>query len=146
MVNECTVAELPDGKLLLNMRNYNSLRIRQTAISEDGGINWSSLKGDTTLIEPVCQASLISFRQKKKKTVLAFSNPASTTKRTDMTVRLSYDNGATWPKQYLVYKGPAAYSNLVVLPNGNLGCFFEAGIKSAYEGIVFEEIPLLEFR
>lgn len=146
MVNECTVAELPDGKLLLNMRNYNSLRIRQTATSEDGGINWSSLKGDTTLIEPVCQASLISFTVKRKKPVLAFSNPASTTNRTNMIVRLSYDNGATWPRQYLVYKGPAAYSNLVVLPNGNLGCFFEAGIKSAYEGIVFEEIPLLEFK
>ncbi|MBK6948104.1 MAG: exo-alpha-sialidase [Haliscomenobacter sp.] len=52
-VNESTVAELPGGKLLLNMRNYTSVRIRQTSLSRDGGATWSPLKGDTALIEPV---------------------------------------------------------------------------------------------
>jgi sialidase-1 len=55
MVNECTVAELPKGKLMLNMRNYNEIRVRRFAVSKDGGMTWSALEGDNTLIEPICQ-------------------------------------------------------------------------------------------
>lgn len=139
-VNECAVAELPGGRLLLNMRNYTSARIRQMAESKDGGLTWSPLRGDTTLIEPVCQASMIRYAYKGKKPFLAFSNPASQTARTNMTVRLSSDHGKTWKQSQVLHAGPSAYSNLVVLPNGNLGCLFEAGAKSPYEGIVFREM------
>lgn len=89
MVNECTVAELPKGKLMLNMRNYNEIRVRRFSTSKDGGMTWSALKSDTTLIEPVCQASLIAFKHGKKR-ALAFSNPANQKSRTNMTVRISY--------------------------------------------------------
>jgi sialidase-1 len=145
-VNECTVAELPGGKLLLNMRNYTNVRVRQTSTSFDGGETWSTLSGDTTLIEPVCQASMIWYNYKGRKPFLAFSNPASQTSRTNMTVRLSYDQGKTWAKKLVVHEGPAAYSNLVVLPNGNLACLYEAGKLSAYEGIMFKELSFSNFR
>ncbi|MCA9080940.1 MAG: exo-alpha-sialidase, partial [Planctomycetaceae bacterium] len=37
-VNECEVVELDDGRLLLNMRNYDrSHKARQVAFSNDGG-------------------------------------------------------------------------------------------------------------
>ena len=144
-VNECTVAELPKGKLMLNMRNYTSVRVRQVATSTDGGETWSELKGDTTLIEPVCQASLLAFKQGKKR-VLAFSNPANQKSRTNMTVRISYDQGKSWKLKKVVFEGPAAYSNLVVLPNGNLACYFEAGTKSPYESIAFQELSFSDFK
>ena len=144
-VNECTVAELPGGKLLLNMRNYNGIRIRQTATSTDGGITWSPLRGDSLLIEPVCQASMVWSSAPGRKPVLAFSNPASANSRTNMTVKLSFDNGRNWTKKLLLHGGPAAYSNLVTLPNGNLACLYEAGAKSAYEKIVFRELQWEEF-
>lgn len=141
-VNESTVAELPGGKLLLNMRNYTSVRIRQTSLSRDGGATWSPLRGDTALIEPVCQASLLRYDYPGRRPFLAFSNPASQTSRTNMTVRISYDHGKTWKRKALVHQGPSAYSNLVVLPNGNLGLLFEGGVKSPYEGIAFRELSL----
>ncbi|MFB9296254.1 sialidase family protein [Persicitalea jodogahamensis] len=144
MVNECTVAELPKGKLLLNMRNYNATRVRQTSTSSDGGETWSELVADSTLIEPVCQGSLVSFTHGRR-SVLAFSNPASQKSRTNMTVRLSYDQGKTWKVKKVLHKGPAAYSNLVVLPNGTLACLYEAGVKNPYESIVFQEVPFDEF-
>jgi sialidase-1 len=144
-VNECTVAELPGGKLLLNMRNYNGIRIRQTATSIDGGNTWSALQGDSMLIEPVCQASMIWSVAKGRKPVLAFSNPASARSRTAMTVKLSYDEGKSWTKKLLLHAGPAAYSNLVTLPNGNLACLYESGVKGAYENIVFKEMHWDEF-
>jgi sialidase-1 len=145
-VNECTVCELPKGKLLLNMRNYNANRIRQTSVSTDSGMSWGPLQGDTTLIEPICQASLIRCENKGEKPVLAFSNPASTTSRTSMTVRLSYDFGKTWPKSLLLHAGPAAYSNLVKLPKGGIACLYEAGEKSPYEGIVFQTFGVQDFQ
>jgi sialidase-1 len=145
-VNECTVAELPKGVLMLNMRNYGPIRNRQVSLSKDGGGSWSPLKSDTALIEPVCQASLLSFNQKRKKSFLAFSNPANQKARTNMTVRISHDNGNTWKVKNVLHQGPAAYSNLVVLPNGNLACLYEAGVTKAYEGIVFEELSFSDFK
>lgn len=143
-VNESAVAELPKGVLMLNMRNYGDLRVRQVSTSVDGGVSWSAVRSDTALIEPVCQGSLISYGSSKKP-VLAFSNPASQTAREKMTVRLSYDNGKTWSKRIVVHEGPSAYSNLVELSNGGLGCFYEAGKKSAYESIVFKELMVEDF-
>lgn len=145
-VNECTVAELPNGTLLLNMRNYTSVRVRQVATSDNGGETWSALRGDTTLIEPVCQGSLLAFTPKKGRPLLAFSNPANQKARVNMTVRLSDDQGQTWGKKVVLHPGPSAYSNLVVLPNGNLACYFEAGEKSPYESIVFREIAFSDFQ
>lgn len=145
-VNECTVVEFPSGELLLNMRNYNSLRIRQTSRSNDGGETWSALEPDFTLIEPICQASMIWFNVKGKKPFLAFSNPASSTSRSNMTVRISYNKGKTWKLKNVIHEGPAAYSNLVVLPNFKLACLYEAGVKSANEGIVFEELNWDDFK
>lgn len=145
-VNECTVAELPSGELLLNMRNYTSIRVRQTSLSRDGGETWSTLRSDTALIEPVCQASLIWYDHKGRKPFLAFSNPADQKSRLNLTVRLSYDQGKTWKLSHVVYKGPSAYSNLVVLPNGNLACFYEAGKLNPYEGIAFRELSFDQFK
>lgn len=145
MVNECTVAELPKGKLMLNMRNYNEIRVRRFAVSKDGGMTWSALEGDNTLIEPICQASLIAFKHGKKR-ALAFSNPASQKSRTNMTVRISYDQGKTWKLTNAIHPGPAAYSNMVQLPNGNLACLYEAGEKNPYENIVFQALSFSDFK
>ena len=140
-VNECTVAELSTGDLMLNMRNAGPVRVRQTSVSTDGGSHWSELCQDTALIEPVCQASLIRCEPNGTKPFLAFSNPASQDSRVNMTVRISYDDGKTWPVKTVLYTGPSAYSNLVLLSNGRPACLFEAGERSPYEGIVFKEVP-----
>ncbi|MBK8504244.1 MAG: exo-alpha-sialidase [Saprospiraceae bacterium] len=72
-VNECEVAELSNGQLIMNMRNYDrSQKTRQIMKSDDGGLSWSGQRHDKTLIEPICQASLLSTGQ-----FLLFSNPAS---------------------------------------------------------------------
>jgi len=143
-VNESTIAELSNGNLILNMRNYGTTRARQVAISKDGGKTFGDMHIDSTLVEPVCQGSIISYPSGKK-TTLAFSNPASASSRSAMTVRISYDEGKTWAMKKLLYAGPSAYSNLTVLPNKNLACLYEAGIEKAYEGIVFEEIQFSDF-
>ena len=145
-VNECTVAEISKGKLMLNMRNSGPPRCRQVSISKDGGQSWSALHPDTSLIEPVCQGSLISYNFRGRKRCLVFSNPASKTSRRNMTVRISYNNGKTWPLQKVFYPGPSAYSNVTILPNGKIACLYEAGYNKPYEGIVFQAASFKEFK
>jgi len=134
-VNECMATELPDGRVLLNMRNYDrSKKTRKISWSYDGGISWSNLQADTALIEPICQASLFYTEQDES---LWFLNPASTNSRTNMTLKRSLDFGKNWITQEVLYEGPSAYSDLCQIDTNKLGCLFEAGIASPYEGIVF---------
>jgi sialidase-1 len=133
--NESTIAELSDGSLLLNMRSYAKRNRRSVATSHDGGLTFSNSSFDEALIEPVCQGSLIRLG-KGRKAVLLFANPAST-KRENMTVRLSRDNGQTWPDSKVIHKGPAAYSNLAGLKDGSIGLLYEKGERGPYEVIRF---------
>jgi sialidase-1 len=138
--NESTVVELPDGRLLLNMRSYAGKNRRAITHSSDGGHSWSPVTFDETLIEPVCQANLVRL-DAADETLLAFSNPAST-KREKMTVRISRDLGRTWPVARLVYGGSAAYSNLVPLEDGGqLGLLYE---RDGYGRITFTRFAVPE--
>lgn len=144
-VNECEVVERTDGSLLLNMRNYNRPQTcRSTATSSDGGLTWSALAFDKSLIEPVCQASIRRFSRAdgEGKSRILFSNPASEKSRQKMTVRLSYDEGKTWPVSKLLHAGPAAYSCLAVMPDGTVLCLYERGNRSAYENITLTRFDL----
>jgi len=133
--NESTVVERKDGSLLLNMRNYEGKNRRAISVSKDGGASWSEPRLDPALVEPVCQASLIRHG-KGRKSVLLFSNPADT-KRVNMTIKLSRDDGETWPVSKTIWPGPSAYSNLAELPDGSVGLLYERGEKDPYESITF---------
>ncbi|MBN1807384.1 MAG: exo-alpha-sialidase [Sedimentisphaerales bacterium] len=146
-VNESQVVELRNGSLMINMRNYDrTMTTRAIATSTDGGLTWSKVTHDPALVEPICQASFLRYtlRPEHDTSRLLFSNPAhgKTGKRQDMTIRLSYDEGNTWPVSKLLYPGPSAYSCLTILPDGNIACLYEAGKKNPYEKIIFSSFNL----
>ena len=151
--SECQVVEDIDGRLLINIRNCD-IRIffqnpppviipyRTIATSDDGGLTWSEAWQDSTLIEPGphgCQASLLRFTDGKNhdKNRLLFSNPASTETREKMTVRLSYDEGMTWPVSNVINPGPSGYSCLAILEDGTIACLYERGDDDSAEKITF---------
>ncbi len=139
--NESAVIERQDGSLLLNMRNYppSPHRERAIALSKDRGDSWSDVDYDLTLIEPVCQASLI----RAKPGVLLFSNPASRTGRIRMLLRLSPDDGRTWSRAKLLHPGPAAYSSLAV-QGDTVYCLYERGERGPYQTITLATLPLAD--
>lgn len=141
--NESTLAELADGRLYLNMRNYGKKHCRAVAFSGDHGESWTPPRDDASLIEPVCQASCLRFSTEANggKNQMLFSNPASS-KRERLTVRLSYDECATWPVARELCPGPSAYSDLVLLPDRTIGCLYECGASEAYEQILFARFTL----
>ncbi|MFO0948244.1 MAG: sialidase family protein [Planctomycetota bacterium] len=133
--NECQVVALGPETLLINMRSYAGKNLRAVATSSDKGISWSPVQLHPELIEPVCQASLISIPDAETSNpILLFSNPAST-KRDTLTVRASFDLGASWPFSKVLESGPSAYSSLVSLPGGEIGCLYERGDKRPYDAI-----------
>ena len=143
-VNECSVAEIGKGKLILNMRNYDRTQMnRKISISNDYGESWGDIYDDKALVEPICQASILRYSFKGYgRNDLLFINPADKNKRLNMTLRLSNDLGRTWKGEFLLHEGPSAYSDITKLRNGNIGCLFEAGKNSPYEGIVYREVDV----
>ena len=133
--NECQAVELVDGRLMMNMRmqGYHE-GFRGVAFSDDGGATWSQLRHDEHLPCTICQASFLKCGDR-----LLFSNPVppEREKRVNMTVRMSADEGKSWPLARLLHEGPAAYSCLCALPDGDIACLYEAGEETAYEQLVF---------
>jgi sialidase-1 len=51
--------------------------------------------------------------------------PAGRGKRRNLTIKLSRDDGKTWPIQKTLDEGPSAYSDLAILPDGTILCLYE---------------------
>lgn len=133
--NECQVCELSDGSLYLSMRNYDGSFRRAYSISKDQGLTWEEVKIDGSLIDPVCEASILSV---KEKGIVLFSNPSSE-RRERLTLKISYDNCKTWSVYKVIYDGPSAYSDLA-FSNDTIFCVYENGISSPYEKITLAMI------
>jgi sialidase-1 len=147
-MNECQAVELADGSILLSMRQYLGPKQRAFATSRDGGLSWSKPALQPQVYCPVCQSSIqrLSLPPSGKNRIL-YSGPGGPG-RTHMTVRLSGDEGRapsagwSWPVARVLHAGPAAYSDLVVLPGGSIGCLYERGEKRAYEKITFAQFTV----
>lgn len=143
--NESTVAELKDGSLLLNMRTYwrtDSLRIM--AISADGGETWKHNGPAYSLIEPICQGSILSMNGKNGKPgkTIIFSNPKHSSRRQNLTLTISEDSGQTWTRTVSICEGPSAYSDIVQIDAHTVGVLYENGDKNAYGRISYKTIEL----
>jgi sialidase-1 len=142
--NEATAAEISGNRLLLNARNQKGdIRARIVAISNDGGETWNNVFFDNMLPDPVCQGSILNIGKYNGKSILAFSNPADTLNRDNLTLRISYNDGESWTKEMVIDKSSdsnkksnyTAYSDLVSLASGRIGILYE---RDNYSEIVFK--------
>jgi|GEM_PF-1298769 len=148
--DESQVVELAGGRLMLNMRGDMGKGCRGIALSEDGGASWSRCYWEKSLNECPCQAAFLRARldDTTNKGCLLFSNPDNhgekfgVVERDRMTVRLSYDEGVTWPVKRLIHPGPSSYSSLVQLPDGDIGMLYEGGLNHRREWIRFVRFSL----
>lgn len=141
---EAQFIELANGDVMINVRNgdlSDSANIRRRInISRDGGDSWGESYPDRNLEEPSCNASVarLSLAGIDDRNRLLFSNPRNNIRtskhpygRINMSVRLSYDEGASWPVSKTIYPYTASYSSLVVLDDRTIGLVYERGKDAA---------------
>ena len=141
--NESAVVELVGERILHTMRSYHGKNCRAMAVSQDGGESWGKVYLDEALDTPVCQASVLRYswpadKESDGKSRLLFCSPAGKA-RDHLTVWISHDEGQSWPLRKEIYQGGSGYSSLVLLPNRNVGVFFE---KDGSKSLTFATVSL----
>jgi sialidase-1 len=139
--NETVIVELTDGRVMLNVRSESPTHRRLVTISPDGATGWSKPHFDDALLEPISMASIVRVSGTKAgaKTRIAFANPHNLERddgkaavgksrdRKNLSIKLSYDEGQTWPVNKTLEPSWSGYSDLAALPDGTILCFYERG-------------------
>jgi sialidase-1 len=90
----------------------------------------------------------VSGKDQGGKSRLLFVNPDSRHiaqhPRENLTAKLSYDEGQTWPVQQVINPGVSGYSDLAVGPDGTIYCLYEthSGVKGANYSLVLQRFNL----
>ena len=141
---EGTLAELSDGRIYYNSRAYFGDGFRRSAWSDDGGASFSHQRAASDLIEPCCNAAVISVPYRGRE-ILLFTNPKSTSDRVDMTFSASFDGGETWRNGKCVDNRFAGYSSLTYdTESGLLFLLYECGTKTSIDQIDLAELTVEE--
>ena len=135
-VGGCSVAEIGEGTLMLNMRADEGF-YRKSCTSIDGGLTWSSPQISIDQIDCKCQGSILSIGG-----AVFLSNAASATERINMTIKKSTDNGKNWKGQYTVYEGNSGYSDIVELSDSQIAIIYEGGEKRYTDGLAFKVVSI----
>lgn len=141
--SESAAVELSDGRLMLNLRNNSPRNRRAVSYSSSGATNWS-IPEFVELYEPVCMAGLVRSPSSPKAAsgCLLFSNPDprrldssglanAARQRTNLTIRLSDDDGQTWLESRTIDPNRSGYSDLAVDRDGIIYCLYEQGAPSS---------------
>lgn len=136
--NETILTELSDGRVMLVARSVSNPNRKITSVSPNGATNWSQPTFHPELWEPICMASVVSYPSEPGTLIFSAPHslardesgkeiPAGRGKRENLSIKLSRDDGQTWPLNKTLESGPSAYSDLAVLPDGTILCFYENG-------------------
>lgn len=133
--NETVAIELNDGRVMLNVRSESKAHRRLIVTSPNGATGWSTPRFDEALLEPICMGGIVRYNHEGKSLIL-FSNPHNLEKakgkaepgknrdRKNVSVKISRDEGQTWPVNKLLEDGPSMYSDIAVTPKGTILCFY----------------------
>ncbi|MGH3654369.1 exo-alpha-sialidase [Glutamicibacter sp.] len=143
-MDENKVVELSDGRLMLNSRDNSGGGYRKVAISSDGGHSYSAVTQDRNLPDPTNNAHItqmfpdaeINSTQAKK---LLYTGANSQASRSNVSARVSCDDGKTWPGLRTIRRGLSAYSVADALDGGKFGVFYEAGYTDSMQFASFDE-------
>ncbi len=149
---ECMAVELSDGSIMLNMRDNRNrgndeVNGRSVFVTTDLGMTWTEhATSRNALIEPTCMASIHKHTYTEgdeEKSIILFVNPASTSKRNNITLKVSCDDGNTWPEEKHIlldeYSG-RGYSCITSVNESTIGILYE----SSQANLVFQTISLKE--
>ena len=133
--DESKVIELPDGRWMINSR-VNEGGMRWIHISEDKGRTWTS-SPHPGLPDPGCNGAIVHYPYFGGEAgCLLFVNAADPEYRRNLTLRYSTDGGMTWSSGLVLVEGDTGYSDLAVLPSGEIAVVCERDGYTVCEVIV----------
>ncbi|MET9775906.1 sialidase family protein [Streptomyces sp. NPDC006367] len=136
--SELTLTERTDGSLLVSGREEGGTDLghRTQAVSLDGGDSFAApFRALPGLYTPQVQGATLRLGDR-----LLLSAPADPDRRRTMTVRSSYDGGATWDsvdRSTVITRDWAGYSDMVAVDGTTVGLLYEAGTADARDEIRF---------
>lgn len=134
--DECQLVELADGRLLLDVRQQTGPK-RSIVTSSDGGRTWSAARPGEAVTPVCCAIERFTLESRgEDRNRLVWTGPKGPG-RTNLVVRVSYDEGQTFGKERLLAAGPAAYSDLAILKDRTVGVLWERGAERGYQFITF---------
>ncbi|NLS96799.1 MAG: exo-alpha-sialidase [Planctomycetaceae bacterium] len=138
--NEAQIVELSDGRLLMSVRP-NEGDVRLGALSSDGGENWTKpapLFPSTRVAEAIERYTRAGEGDETRNRLL-HTIPAGGPlgARSNLEIRVGYDEGVSFSNSRRVYAGYAAYSDLVKIDSDRVGILWERGEKTSYQFITF---------
>ena len=155
--NETVAIELNDGSVMLNVRSESKAHRRLVTVSKDGATNWSAPRFDDALLEPICMGGIVRYDHAGQSLIL-FSNPHNLEKakgkaepgknrdRKNVSVKISRDEGKTWPVNKSIEPGASMYSDIAVTKSGTILCFYgRSGDGSALAHFAGGRLTLARF-
>ncbi len=118
--DESKLLELPDGELLMSIRNRRK-GWRKFARSTDKGKTWSAPKHSTTLPDPAINGDIIAL----KDGTLLHSICDSHDTRTKVSLFASTDKADTWSKVAEICRISSCYTSLTMIDDSHLGILSE---------------------
>jgi sialidase-1 len=151
---ESMAVQLSNGDIMLNMRaNENATRKgdnngRAMAVTSDLGKTWTSHPSSRSVLnEPVCMASTHKHNytiKGKPASVLLFSNPNTKSGRNHMTIKMSFDDGLTWPKEHWILLdewNSFGYSCITSVDEDTIGILYEgSGAHMVFQKFSFKKM------
>lgn len=131
--SESRLAELSDGRILLESRGTAAPPGMNWPDTEHGRLYSISNDGENTFSRPVFRnnlpfipsdAGLIAVPVQGYPLALLISSPNNLTQRENMTVAVSFDDARSWACKKTVYAGPAFYSDLALLKDCSIGLLY----------------------
>jgi hypothetical protein len=147
-LNEASAVELENGDVMINSRNYvdripaGCRAVTLASFDQQGNIHFQPTYHDETLISPTVQACIIRYTRQEQtelggRSRILFCNPNHPKARYNLTIRLSYDEGKTWPVSKVIDPGPSAYSDIVIQDDMNIGVLYERGNQGGISYVNF---------
>lgn len=133
--DECQVAELSDGRMLIDMRQETGPH-RWLAESTDGGKTWGTPRAGNTVTPVACGLERFPAAGQTR---LIWTGPQDP-KRKHLILRTSSDDGKSFLAAKTISEDRAAYSDLAVLKDNTLGIIWERGIDKSYQFITFTRV------
>lgn len=140
-MNETVAVETDDGGVMFIIRNGEPGAYKKgISYSANGATGWTKPKLHDDLYSPICFGSALRISGAPGKSRILFCNPDSRLSpkpnrsgagraRENLTIRLSFDDGKTWPVRKVIEPGFSSYSDLTILPDGTILCLYENGNK-----------------